>query len=223
MLFRCERARHRLKQLVSGRSRRLLAVVATLVVLVPLGWLWQDSLLPASYSALDMGYPDYGGGARHHGHGERGQGVDAATGSDVVSLVADPGRPADVRVRLVAREERVRLASGRVVDGYSLNGRSPGPVIRAEQGDLVEVHLLNESVQGGTTLHWHGIDVPNAADGVAGVTQDAVGEGEEFTYRFVADQVGTYWYHSHQLSHTQVEGGLLGAVVITPRTSVPSH
>lgn len=223
MLFRCERARHRPKQLVSGRSRRLLAVVATLVVLVPLGWLWQDSLLPASYSALDMGYPDYGGRARHHGHGERGQGVDAATGSDVVSLVADPGRPADVRVRLVAREERVRLASGRVVDGYSLNGRSPGPVIRAEQGDLVEVHLLNESVQGGTTLHWHGIDVPNAADGVAGVTQDAVGEGEEFTYRFVADQVGTYWYHSHQLSHTQVEGGLLGAVVITPRTSVPSH
>ena len=53
-------------------------------------------------------------------------------------------------------------------------------------------------------------------DGVAGVTQDAVMEGESFTYRFVADQVGTYWYHSHQVSHEQVIGGLLGAVVIDP-------
>ena len=56
-------------------------------------------------------------------------------------------------------------------------------------------------------LHWHGIDVPNAMDGVAGVTQDSVPAGGEFTYRFVAEQRGTYWYHSHQVSNEQVIGG----------------
>jgi FtsP/CotA-like multicopper oxidase with cupredoxin domain len=81
----------------------------------------------------------------------------------------------------------------------------------------VQVRLVNESVPDGITLHWHGVDVPSAEDGVAGVTQDAVGVGQEFAYRFVAEQVGTFWYHSHQISHKQVSGGLLGAVVVTPR------
>ena len=79
------------------------------------------------------------------------------------------------------------------------------------------MRLVNDNVPDGVTLHWHGIDVPNAADGVAGVTQDAVPPGGSHTYRFVAEQVGTYWYHSHQLSHEQVLRGLLGAVVIEPR------
>ena len=105
------------------------------------------------------------------------------------------------------------------MEGYTLNGTSPGPTIRARQGDLVEVTLVNESVADGTTLHWHGIDVPNAADGVAGVTQDAVPVGGRLVYRFVAEDAGTYWYHSHQMSHEQVERGLLGAVVIEAETA----
>ena len=68
------------------------------------------------------------------------------------------------------------------------------------------------SRSGGVTLHWHGVDVPNAMDGVAGVTQDAVPVGGEFSYRFVADQAGSYWYHSHQVSNPQVAGGLLGSL-----------
>ena len=71
-------------------------------------------------------------------------------------------------------------------------------------------------------MHWHGLDVPNARDGVAGVTQDAVGPGERFVYRFVADQVGTYWYHSHQVSHEQVRRGLLGALVVKPPDADPT-
>jgi FtsP/CotA-like multicopper oxidase with cupredoxin domain len=89
-------------------------------------------------------------------------------------------------------------------------------VVRAAQGDLVEVLARNESVADGMTLHWHGVRVPNAADGVAGVTQDAIGVGQTYTYRFVARDAGTYWYHSHQLSHEQVRSGLLGAVVVQP-------
>jgi FtsP/CotA-like multicopper oxidase with cupredoxin domain len=85
---------------------------------------------------------------------------------------------------------------------------------------LIEVHLRNESVADGVTLHWHGVDVPNAMDGVAGVTQDAVPVGGEFTYRFVANQAGSFWYHSHQVSNPQVAGGLLGSLVVTPKSGV---
>ncbi|GIH28676.1 hypothetical protein Aph01nite_69860 [Acrocarpospora phusangensis] len=154
---------------------------------------------------MGMGY------AEHGGHG--GQ---VAGGRSVTSLVADPRRPADVSVTLAAGKERFRLPSGRAFDGFTLNGGSPGPVIRATLGQLVEVRLVNGSVPDGITLHWHGVDVPNAADGVAGVTQDAVRIGEEHVYRFIADQAGTFWYHSHQMSHEQVRGGLLGALVVTP-------
>ena len=87
---------------------------------------------------------------------------------------------------------------------------------------MIEVHLTNASVTDGVALHWHGIDVPNSMDGVAGVTQDAVPVGGTFTYRFVAGQAGTYWYHSHQVSDKQVTGGLFGALVIKPRRPAPA-
>jgi FtsP/CotA-like multicopper oxidase with cupredoxin domain len=193
------------------RFRLAVASGATVLLIGPLVWFWQASLLPDAYSVMGMGYMDDGGGGIESGHG-----MHATAGRSVTSLTADPHRPADVAVTLTAKRERFRLSSGRDIDGYTLNGQSPGPVIRATEGQLVQVRLVNESVPGGVTLHWHGVDVPNAMDGVAGVTQDVVGVGEEFTYRFVANQVGTFWYHSHQVSHEQVRRGLLGAVVVTP-------
>ncbi|MEV6982467.1 multicopper oxidase family protein [Sphaerisporangium sp. NPDC051017] len=243
-----------------ARARLVVAGAAALAVLGPLTWLWQDSLLPDTYSVMDMGYADHGRGSReagqvggapvdrahgsgHEAHlgaaaagygGNAGHDVaatghagtahglaaagrdDTAAGRDVTSLIADPRRPADVELTLTARRQRFRLATGRHIDGYTLNGASPGPVIHATEGQLVEVRLVNESVPDGITLHWHGVDVPNAADGVAGVTQDAVGVGGSFTYRFVADRAGTFWYHSHQMSHEQVRRGLLGALVVAP-------
>jgi FtsP/CotA-like multicopper oxidase with cupredoxin domain len=151
-----------------------------------------------------MGQVDWGGGPRaQHSH----------HGTPVAELTADPDRPADVTETLTVRQEG---------EGYTVNGQSPGPVLEADEGDLVEVTLVNENVADGTTLHWHGVDVPNANDGVAGVTQDAVMPGEEFTYRFVADQAGTFWYHSHQVSHEQVRRGLLGAFVIHPQDADPT-
>lgn len=218
------------------RHRKLLiAVVATAVVLGPIAYLWASSLVPGTYSMMDMGYPDYGGGAapgtsESHSmqgmpgmagmHGTTGvsepAGSSAANPISVDRLTADPDRPADVSIDLVARQQVFQLTTGRSVDGFTLNGTSPGPEIRAVQGQLVEVHLINESVPDGITLHWHGVDVPNADDGVAGVTQDAVPVGGRFVYRFVVDQAGTYWYHSHQVSDEQVIGGLFGALVVTP-------
>jgi FtsP/CotA-like multicopper oxidase with cupredoxin domain len=193
----------------SERRRLLVAVAGALAVLVPLGWMWQSSRLPGTYSVMDMGYEDTGGGPGAMSH--------ASMARSVSSFVEDPARKADVRVDLTARKGAFRLATGERVDGYTLNGSSPGPTIRAVEGQLVEVHLANASVPDGVTLHWHGVDVPNAEDGVAGVTQDAVRPGRSHTYRFVADHAGTYWYHSHQVSHAQVQGGLLGALVIAPR------
>jgi len=193
------------------RVRLAVAFAATVAVVGPLGWLCWASRLPDAYAVTDMGYADTGGRPPAGSHAQH-----AVTGRDVTSLTADPARPADVSHILVAREQRFRLADGRTVDGYTLNGTSPGPVIRATAGQLVQVRLVNESVGDGVTLHWHGVDVPNAADGVAGVTQDAVRVGGQFTYRFVTDQVGTFWYHAHQMSHEQVGRGLLGALVVTP-------
>ena len=125
-----------------------------------------------------MGYADWGGGPPTSTQGGRGH------GTPVADLVADPDRPADVRETLTVHDDgRPRSPS---------TGRSPGPDAarrpagRPRRGD----RLVNDDVADGTTLHWHGVDVPNAADGVAGVTQDAVVPGEEFVYRFVAEQAG---------------------------------
>ncbi|WP_254431372.1 multicopper oxidase family protein [Agromyces sp. Marseille-P2726] len=187
---------------------------------------WSSTLL-GEYSVMTMGGSAHGSSGGHAGHGGESGGAAAASGTvasssevSVTSLTADPDRAPDVRVELVARQEPIDVPGGRRVDGYTLNGTSPGPEIRARQGELVEVTLVNESVAAGATLHWHGIDVPNAADGVAGITQDAVPVGGRHVYRFVAQDAGTYWYHSHQVSHEQVLRGLLGAIVIDP--AVPS-
>ena len=187
--------------------RRGAAGVALAAALALATLVWSSSLT-GEYSVMDMG----GGQAAHvHGAGPRGTG-----GHSVAGLTADPLRTPDVRVELVARQATVQVPGGRPVEGYTVNGSSPGPTIRARQGDLVEAVFVNESVPAGATLHWHGIDVPNAADGVAGITQDAVPAGGRHVYRFVAADAGTYWYHSHQVSHEQVERGLLGAIVIDP-------
>ncbi len=194
---------------------RRATVVVAVVALAVIGWLWFDSRMPSAYSALDMGRPEYGGGSVPSGHAGHSHGGGEPTGSsvDVTDLVLDPARPADVTVTLVARQEAVRLANGTTIDGYTVNGMSPGPTIEAVDGQVVEVRFRNENVTGGATLHWHGMDVPNAMDGVAGVTQDAVLPGGEFVYRWIAER-GTYWYHSHQLSHEQVLRGLFGAIVV---------
>jgi FtsP/CotA-like multicopper oxidase with cupredoxin domain len=201
----------------SKRLRLVLPVLATVAILAPLAWLWQASLVPAAYSVMSMGYPDYGGGApdanmaEHRDH--------QAEHRSITELIADPVRPADIRVDLVARQQPLTIGS-RSIAGYTLNGTSPGPEIRARKGQLVEVHMRNESVAAGVTLHWHGLDVPNAMDGVAGVTQDAVPVGGQFVYRFLADQTGSFWYHSHQVSNPQVAGGLFGSLVVMPKSRI---
>jgi FtsP/CotA-like multicopper oxidase with cupredoxin domain len=201
-----------------GRLRRnnrlIVGGLAALAVLLTAGLVWSSSRLPAAYSVMGMGHAEFGGGPVDEVHGgHAGHGWDGPPRQpgdrDVTSLTGPGDRPADVAVELVAAREG---------DRYTLNGTTPGPELRVEQGDLVEVTLVNASVPDRVTLHWHGVDVPNAEDGVAGVTQDAVAVGGTHVYRFVAEDAGTYWYHSHQVSHAQVRGGLFGTLVVTPHT-----
>jgi FtsP/CotA-like multicopper oxidase with cupredoxin domain len=121
------------------------------------------------------------------------------------------------RYVLTAQTASVRLPSGREIQAWTYNGRVPGPPITATVGDLIEVTLRNTDIDDGVTLHWHGYDVACGEDGAPGVTQDVVSPGEEFVYRFRADQAGTYWYHTHQASHRGVRRGLYGTLVVTPR------
>ncbi|SCL21969.1 multicopper oxidase family protein [Micromonospora inyonensis] len=159
-----------------------------------------------------------------------GGGPRRASGSRPPVSVADlrgPSAPApggtSHRHTLTARTATVRLASGGDVDAWTYDGQLPGPAITATQGDLIEVTLRNSDVEDGVTLHWHGYDVPCGEDGAPGATQDAVAPGGEFVYRFRADQVGTYWYHTHQASHPAVRRGLYGTLVVKPRAGGPAE
>lgn len=89
----------------------------------------------------------------------------------------------------------------------------PGPTIRIPQGERVAFRLHNDLDQP-TSVHWHGIRLENAMDGVPGLTQAPINPGEAFDYNFVAPDAGTYWYHSHLKSWEQVTRGLYGALIV---------
>ena len=199
---------------VAGKAVSSLAVVALVALLVFVGKVWWDSRIPATYGVMDYGSTDVGGGAAIDPHAAH------ASGRSVATLRGPSGTP-DARYELTARTADIRLNTGRVVHALTFDGRSPGPELRVRQGDLVEVVLTNEDVDDGVTIHWHGLDVPNGEDGVAGVTQDAVLPGERHVYRFRPEQVGTFWYHSHQVSSEEVQRGLFGVLVIEPREPDP--
>jgi FtsP/CotA-like multicopper oxidase with cupredoxin domain len=102
-------------------------------------------------------------------------------------------------------------------DQWGFNGTVPGPELRVHQGDHIRVTLINH-LPVSTSIHWHGISVPNVADGVAGVTQDSVQPQASYIYDFIATEPGTYWYHSHQDTSNQIPRGLLGALIVEPDT-----
>ncbi|MBI3660813.1 multicopper oxidase domain-containing protein, partial [Candidatus Acetothermia bacterium] len=108
------------------------------------------------------------------------------------------------------------------VDAWTYNGKVPGPELRVREGDLVRIKVKN-SLSVPTTIHWHGVELPNAMDGVPGITQRPIQPGETFTYEFVAYPAGTRMYHSHQDPSSQLELGLYGALIIEPRRPEPVH
>jgi FtsP/CotA-like multicopper oxidase with cupredoxin domain len=101
------------------------------------------------------------------------------------------------------------------VAAYAFNGQIPGPRIRVAQGDRLRINLTNRLPES-TTVHWHGLILPNAMDGPAEITQAPIQPGQTFTYEFEARQVGTFFYHSHDHVDRQQALGLYGALIVDP-------
>jgi FtsP/CotA-like multicopper oxidase with cupredoxin domain len=104
------------------------------------------------------------------------------------------------------------------VMAYAFNRQVPGPRIRITEGDRVRVNVTNHLPEA-TTVHWHGLIVPNEMDGPAEITQDPIAPGGKYVYEFTARQHGTYFYHSHREPDRQQALGLYGALIIDPKDS----
>ena len=96
---------------------------------------------------------------------------------------------------------------------WAYDGLVPGPVIHVKKGEEISIEVKNLLEQP-TTIHWHGIRIDNAMDGVAGLTQDPIQPGESFTYRFTPPDAGTYWYHPHNRTWEQLARGLYGTLIV---------
>jgi plastocyanin len=128
--------------------------------------------------------------------------------------------PALREIALTAEEIDWELMPGTTVRAWAYNGQMPGPEIRVREGDLVRITLRN-ALPVGTTIHWHGVNLPPEMDGPVGLNQAAVEPGEEFVYEFVATPAGTRWYHSHADPTAQIALGLYGSLIVEPRE--PKH
>lgn len=102
------------------------------------------------------------------------------------------------------------------VQAYAFNRQVPGPRLRVTEGDRVRINVKNELPEA-TSVHWHGMVLPNAMDGPAEVTQAPIEPGESFTYEFTAEQQGTYFYHSHKEPDRQQALGMYGALIVDPK------
>jgi FtsP/CotA-like multicopper oxidase with cupredoxin domain len=110
---------------------------------------------------------------------------------------------------------RWSILPGVTVDAYAYNDQIPGPRIHITQGDRVRVNITN-ALPEETTVHWHGLILPNQMDGPAEITQKPIGPGETFAYEFTATQHGTYFYHPHAKPDRTQALGLYGAFIIDP-------
>lgn len=116
----------------------------------------------------------------------------------------------------------VALTAAETDVGYAYNGQAPGPTLRAKVGETLVVDLTND-LDVDTTIHWHGVHVPYAMDGVTWQA-DPVAPGASFTYTFVLDRPGTYWYHPHFDTERQVDLGLYGVLIVEdPADPVPER
>lgn len=131
--------------------------------------------------------------------------------------------PDILEIELSAAIHEMEIIPGKKTPVWSYNGGLPGPLLKAKLGDRIIVHFTNLLPEP-TTIHWHGLRLPNNMDGVAGFTQDPIAaNGGEFTYDFIARDAGTFWYHPHINSAAQVGWGLYGPILITDPGDSPEY
>ncbi len=120
---------------------------------------------------------------------------------------------------LVAEEFEHEITPGLKVKCWGYNGRTPGPTIEAVEGDRVRFYVTNKLTEP-TSVHWHGVRVPNGMDGVSGLTQKEIPPGETYKYEYTLRQHGTHMYHSHFDEMTQGALGMMGLFIIHPRQAL---
>jgi len=123
-------------------------------------------------------------------------------------------------IHLEPREVTWELAPGKTIKAMTYNGQVPGPEIRAREGERLRI-IVKNALSEPTTIHWHGLDVPNAMDGVPGLTQKPIQPGETFVYEFEARPAGTRWYHTHFQEHRQMDLGLAAPLIIEAEAREP--
>jgi FtsP/CotA-like multicopper oxidase with cupredoxin domain len=124
----------------------------------------------------------------------------------------DPS-PDVIRLEFEARIQDIEFQPGTITPAWTYNGVVPAPLIKAKVGDRLIVDFTNNLPEP-TTIHWHGLRVPNSQDGVPNVTQPPVLPGESFQYEFVFNDPGTFWYHPHINTASQVGRGMYGPIVV---------
>jgi FtsP/CotA-like multicopper oxidase with cupredoxin domain len=121
---------------------------------------------------------------------------------------------------LIAEEVSNEFAEGITATCWGYNGQVHGPTIEAVDGDRIRIYVTNK-LDAPTSVHWHGVYLPNGMDGVGGLNQRAIQPGETFRYEWTVRQHGTFMYHSHHDEMTQMAMGLMGMMVFHPRNPSP--
>lgn len=145
------------------------------------------------------------------------------------SVITPNGHPLRLREEngvkvghLVAEEFEHEFAPGLTARVWGYNRSTPGPTIEATEGDRLRIHVTNRLPEP-TSVHWHGLILPNGMDGVAGLTQPPIPPGETFTYEFVLRHAGTFMYHPHYDEMTQMALGMSGMFIVHPRRPGPAE
>ena len=142
-------------------------------------------------------------------------------GSASLMAVGRPVRAQAPGTQLIPAPARAPIVPGqRETEVWAFNGSVPGPVLRFRQGERARIAVENRLPQE-TTVHWHGVRLPNAMDGVPHLTQPPIAPQGRFLYEFDLPDAGTFWYHPHGRSHEQVERGLSGAFIVEERQAPP--
>ncbi|SLN63125.1 multicopper oxidase family protein [Oceanibacterium hippocampi] len=131
----------------------------------------------------------------------------------VAGHAATSGPARTIRIRPAPADVRLVPEPYGLTPTWCFNGAVPGPELRLLPGEPVRIEVENGLAEA-TTVHWHGLRVPNAMDGVPHLTQPPIEPGERFVYEFAAPDAGTYWYHPHMRSHEQVGRGLAGPLIV---------
>ena len=145
----------------------------------------------------------------------------AVAASGLLPGFARPTLAAEPTHTLMAGPGRIQLVGDEYPETtvWAYEGRVPGPEIRVQQGDRLRIAVTNRLAED-TTVHWHGIRVPNAMDGVPHMPLPPIAPGETFTYEFDTVDAGTFWYHPHMRSHEQVGRGLYGPLIVEERQPI---